>query len=173
MRRMFFTILLVGTTAAGFHLERVRSQAEPSQITRFPAAKLSRDGDQWLEWDSSRRLGYIQGYREGSRQGHSDGCGAAMEIFLKPGPVEEPANPQARCLQARMELSETESFYARQITDYYARFPSGREIPLSIILWLLSDSMQKTPEEIQQCYSNGPIGECKPSASKPAWPDQP
>lgn len=170
MKRMFTIVLFLAILTLPILLSQSGSNSQ-QQSARFPSARTSKDGDIWLNWDRSRRMGFIHGFREGTDQGHRLGCSAAMDIFVPhEGPIYEPGDSLARCLKAQMLLSRDLEHYEKEITSFYEQFQTDREIPLSVMLWLLSDSMRKSAPEIHECYVAGAIGECKPSADGKATP---
>jgi hypothetical protein len=147
------------------------SSSGHQQSAKFPSARTSKDGDIWLSWHRSQRIGFLDGFRKGFKEGHQSGCNAAIDIFIPgAGPIDSPASPYARCFDAQMRLSGPLDQYEKEITAFYQRYPSDREIPLPAMLWLLSDSVRATIEEIHQCYLSGPMGECKLGERKKVAP---
>jgi hypothetical protein len=127
----------------------------PEQATRFPSARTQKDGDLWLAWDKSARDGFVRGYLSGYKNGHNEGCGEAIRFFVPDGTVLKGPDPVAHCENAQSLFSQKPDHYAEEVTAFYTTYSKDREIPLPMMLWLLSDQENRTPERIHEWYLNG------------------
>jgi hypothetical protein len=127
----------------------------PQQTTRFPSARTQKDGDLWLGWDKSAREGFVRGYLSGYKTGHNEGCGEAIRFFVPDGTVIKGPDPDAHCEKAQSFFSHKPDSYVEQVTTFYMTYPTDREVPLPLMLWLLSDEQGKAPEKIHQWFVNG------------------
>jgi hypothetical protein len=127
----------------------------PEQTTRFPSARTQKDGDLWLAWNKSMREGFVRGYLSGYKDGHNEGCGEAIRFFVPEGTVLKGPDPDAHCENAQSLLSQEPDQYAEQVTTFYTTYSTDREIPLPMMLWLLSDQQNKNPKQIHEWFVNG------------------
>ena len=131
-------------------------KARPSsQTTRFPSARTQKDGEQWLLWDALERKGFISGYLSGYKSGHNEGCGQAITYLVSQAPASKGPDPRAFCENAQLAFSEDKAHYIKTITEFYNTYANDREIPLPMMMWLLSDQQNKNPTQIHEWYVSG------------------
>lgn len=148
------TALVLSLLAVVWQMTRP-SSVDSAQTTRFPSARVQKDGDNWLGWDESGRKGFILGYLSGYKNGHNEGCGKAIRFFVPDGTISHGPDPRADCENSQSFFPDTPDHYAQLITSFYQTYPGDREIPLPMMLWLLSDQENRTPEQIHEWYVNG------------------
>ena len=128
-----------------------KSQTNSRKI-HFPNARTSKDGDIWLQWDRSHRLGFVEGYLRGNHDGHEKGCLSAQEVKSETSKTETSLLGMTQCLKTEKSFSGPVDIYANKITEFYQQFPSDREIPMIYVLTFLSDEDKKDFKQIHQWY---------------------
>ena len=127
----------------------------PPQTTQFTTARAQRDGDVWLAWDKLAREGFVRGYLSGYKTGHNEGCGEAIRFLIPEGTVIKGPDPDAHCESVQSLFSQSVAHYAESITTFYVTYSSDREVPLPMLLWLLSDQQSKSIQQIHEWYIHG------------------
>lgn len=127
----------------------------PLQTTQFPSARTQRDGDIWLAWSKLAREGFVRGYLSGYKTGHNEGCGEAIRFLVPDGTVIKGPDPDAHCESVQSLFSQSPAHYAELITTFYATYSKDREVPLPMLLWLLSDQQSKSIQQIDEWYTHG------------------
>lgn len=117
----------------------------------FPNARTSQDGEIWMKWDKSQRVGFIDGYIQGRRQGYQKGCGTAGELFSQRA-VDTTYDLLGHCLGSEKGFTAPIERYEEEITEFYKKYPTDLEVPMTYVLRFLSDEYGKDPEQIHEWY---------------------
>jgi hypothetical protein len=155
MRKWLAGIALVLAFAGTVWQMTQPSPVNSAQTTRFPSARVQKDGDNWLGWDESERKGFIRGYLSGYKSGHNQGCGEAIAFLVPDGTISHGPDPKAQCENSQFFFPHNADHYVQLITSFYQMYPTDREIPLPMMMWLLSDQQNKTPAQIHEWYVSG------------------
>jgi hypothetical protein len=131
------------------------SPLSSQQTTRFPSARVRKDGDEWLAWQTVERRGFVRGYLVGYKDGHEGGCADAIGFLVPDGTVIRGPDPRAQCINTQSYFPRNSDYYATAITSFYETYPAEREIPLPMMFWLLSNQMDRSPAQIHEWYVNG------------------
>lgn len=131
--------------------------------------QVDRRGE-WLSWSPKERSTYVDGFITGYLQGTNRACDIAQQLFGDRsthhlGDERHPSDmPAARCLAGVEKYSKTRytdasgpdfSAYTDVITEFYTKHPEYRGIPFVRLLQLLSDSNNKTADELYQMALKG------------------
>jgi len=114
-------------------------------------------GAVWLGWDRNARIGFVRGYLSGIHVGYRDGCFASSDKDARATTLRSPLDsPFAQCLDKALRFSKEPDYYEEEITRFYATYKSDVGLSLDELLRLLSDSENKTPEEIHRWFASSP-----------------
>jgi hypothetical protein len=122
---------------------------------RFPAARTVQEGEVWLNWDVSMRVGFTNGFVQGFRRGARNGCSTATQI-LKPiseSTKESVKDPESRCVNDVLSFTKGASYYESELTAYYKRHPEDQDVLIEQLLQLLSDSSTENLEQFHERLS--------------------
>jgi hypothetical protein len=114
------------------------------------------EGDEWLSKASEARLGFVSGYIIGMSRGFADGCDTYRRIAPQ---VSRGLRDDlfGKCLNSSDRgFSRPADLYEKRITEFYSSFPSDRRIPFEKVLKALSDSENKTPEQMHEMFRERP-----------------
>jgi hypothetical protein len=132
----------------------VAAQGSPEQLGR---------GGEWLSWSPSARSAYANGFLDGYLRGSHAACEEADKLFEVGTPHRLGDSPSGRC-EAKLEVyskyryenSEPDfSAYTRLITDFYTKHPEYQGIPFAYLLSFLSDSKNKTSDQLYEMAVKG------------------
>jgi len=116
---------------------------------RFPASRgATLPGDLWLTWLFPVRVWFVESAVSGYRTGSDDGCTDARATM---GRLQAGALRAAEDLcPNRREYDNKAILYAEQITEFYARYPGDRDLPLAYLIRMLLGRKPKTLDEIHR-----------------------
>jgi hypothetical protein len=145
----FLTCITLGISF--FYCLHIRAAMDNGHA-RFPGARTSKDGEMWLGWSADKRIGFVDGYINGRRDGHYAGCDAALRVlFPQPPGTVIPNNPWGRCADAADTFTKGEpTDYSDEITSFYQRFEADRDVPLDQVIHCLSDKQRQSADQIHQ-----------------------
>lgn len=103
----------------------------------FPDAKGGpgdvAQGDLWMRWSTDRRLGFVQGFLEGSRSAYVLACGNAESL------APSVPNLNSDCLAQFPPAPLKASEYVRLVTDFYSKYPRDRQLTIRRLIIKLSE----------------------------------
>ena len=112
-----------------------------------------------MSWEETERLAFVRGYLVGVRQGYTNGCFAFDDLTRPQFSVRNPADtPVSKCLSQGPHFSKVPDYYEAQITAYYERYVTDRNLNLEKLLYSLSDSQGKSLEQIHEMWTSGLLG---------------
>src|SRR5262249_32297966 len=85
-------------------------------------------GDNWLGWSTAARETYVSGFMMGYTIGHSDGCKQGTRGRPKPPTQGIENDPARKCDEQELNFSKRSDYFAKEITDFYSRYPQDRDI---------------------------------------------
>jgi hypothetical protein len=145
----FSAIGILGLAACSYSA----SQTTSGNAVHFPSARTSKEGDSWIAWDKSQRLSFIDGYIQGNRDGHQNGCGTAEQLIASNAETSNAVNGLLmHCLASKPSFTMSLDHYEGGITTFYQEYPPDREIPIRLVLQFMSDDSRKTPEQMHTWF---------------------
>jgi hypothetical protein len=112
-------------------------------------------GAAWVRWDRSARIGFVRGYLSGIHVGYRDGCFLSNDKNASPTALRSTLDsPFAQCLDKALRFSKEPDYYETEVSRFYLTYKSDIGLPLDELLRFLSDSENKTPEEIHEWFAS-------------------
>ena len=107
-------------------------------------------GDSWLRMTSAEKVYFVEGYKRGSSEGHTDACLLFNDLAKKQlPPVSTPSGIVLDPCQGRARnWSQGTEELVRHVNDFYSRFPGDRGVHVTSLIQNLSDESGLTIEQI-------------------------
>jgi len=107
-------------------------------------------GDSWLRMTAAEKVYFVEGFKIGSSEGHSEACLLFNDLAKKQlPPVSTPSGIVVDPCQGRTRnWSQGTEALVRQIDDFYSRFPGDRGVHVTGLIQNLSDQSGLTIEQI-------------------------
>jgi hypothetical protein len=104
----------------------------PIRSLPLPDARVSdsydAEGNLWIRWSADHRLGYVQGWLEGSYWGHFNACVEAQIAAPTVGGLQD------KCMSSTPAARVKSEEYTAEVTEFYSRFPQDRALPMRRLL---------------------------------------
>ncbi|HKN60418.1 MAG TPA: hypothetical protein VJW93_04530 [Candidatus Acidoferrales bacterium] len=112
-------------------------------------------GDQWLRMSHSEKIYFVEGYKRGSSAGQTDAC----DLFSDKAKSQLPSVSVPggiildRCEGRARSWSVGTQNVAKEIDNFYMRFPDSRDIHVTNLILNLSDQAGLTVDQIHEMGS--------------------
>jgi hypothetical protein len=133
LKSVLSTLCLLATVLCGLLSLGLAQEVPPARPLPLPDARLngpteSAQGNLWMGWSADHRLGYVQGWLEGSYWGYFNACTEAQ--------LEAQSIPdiQDKCLVHIPSAHLTSEAYADTVTEFYSKYPQDRALPIRRLL---------------------------------------
>ncbi len=103
---------------------------------------LGLNGYVWMQWTEDQRSYFMWGYVRGFDFGQTRLCHAVA------APLHWKLEEMSKCLELNVRYSKETDYYASEITAFYERYPEDRHIPVTTVLYLLSDGEVRSLQQI-------------------------
>jgi hypothetical protein len=92
-------------------------------------------GDVFMSWQFPVREWFVEGALAGYRVGYDQGCADGKPTLeaAKPHSLELPTDA---CPSGR-RFHDKSMFYAKQMSDFYTKFPEDRDLPVAYLIQML------------------------------------
>lgn len=146
-----FRKLILSATFLTLTLQNPVSQKH----ARYPIARSTGDGQRWLSWSADQRQTFISGFLAGYALGFRTGCTEYSFADPPPDALDLSKSPLQKCMLQQLDYSKMPKDYAGQISTFYERYPSDLNVPTTWIVLALSDSENKSLDEIHAAWADG------------------
>jgi hypothetical protein len=96
------------------------------------------EGDEWLKLNHDVREWYVIGYVLGYSKGHTQGCEHALVAQPKSDDRDE---AEKKCKKQERDFSRGTDFLMTSVTEFYTRYPDGRDIYIYEVLDALGKNL--------------------------------
>ena len=105
---------------------------------------MTPQGEVFLTWPFPVREWFVESAFAGFKAGYDEACHDRL------GGEERDKNSQMSACPSTNRLDNKAIAYAKQMTEFYTRYPSDRDLPLNYLIRMLLAPKPKTLEEIHQ-----------------------
>jgi hypothetical protein len=127
----------------------------PKKDVIYPVPRTSGEGRAWLGWNAEQRERFVAGFLSAYEIAFRSGC---LEYSFADPPkdaLDLDKSPLQKCMLQQLSFSRLPDYYEHEITSFYEKFPSDSDIPTSWLILALSDSENKTLEQVHVAWTNG------------------
>ncbi len=150
---LFFLLCAVGTISLFSCGKADNAQPGTSERVRFMESRGDRPGKIWLGWEIPVREWVVMSSLVAYENGYQEGCKDAWKTLSGPQHATVPPGLDSVCANGRKFYGKSLS-YADKMTEFYTRYPSDQDLPLTDLIGMLMASKPTTLEEIHQRVSS-------------------
>jgi hypothetical protein len=115
----------------------------------FPASRTTRQGEVWLSWENAVREWFVEAALAGYKTGYDEGFKDGMTTIKGSQTVDPQKSEDEVCPNGNRFRNEAPR-YSKEMSDFYARYPEDRDIPLAYLIRMLVGTRPKTLKEIHE-----------------------
>lgn len=129
--------------------------ASSKRHPQYIVDRTAGQGKLWMSWAPGERERFVMGYVWAYYSGFRSGCEAYSEFSAPAAIATLEESPLQKCMLQQLDYSKDANYYQGRITSFYQTYPADSDLPLAWLMQAFSDSEHKTPDEINNAWSDG------------------